>query len=120
MGDHRLIFELDHESFDPHPISSQSPSHGRSANVRCGGPGWLLYDLLLCLLLLSMDQAELRNSGLNVADLQRAVVARALRPPWRCPRQAPIRIRLSHPAILRFPARRGTSQLTGSPAVDLF
>ena len=51
----------------------------------------MLSDLLLCLPLLSMDQAELRNSGLNVADLQRAVVARALRPPWRCPRQAPIR-----------------------------
>ena len=50
----------------------------------------MLSDLLLCLLLLSMDQAELRDSGLNVADLQRAVVARALRPPWRCPHQAPI------------------------------
>ena len=41
MGGHRLIFELDHESFDPHSISSQSPSHGRSASVRCGAPGWL-------------------------------------------------------------------------------
>ena len=61
-----------------------------------------------------MDQAELRNSGLNVADLQRAVVARALRPPWRCPRQAPIR------TIAAILARRATSQLTGNPAVDLF
>ena len=26
MGDHRLNFELDHESFDPQSISSQSPS----------------------------------------------------------------------------------------------
>ena len=41
MGDHRLVFELDRESYDPQSISSQSPSHVQSASVRCGAPRWL-------------------------------------------------------------------------------